>query len=263
MSSNSPIEALESDPEWLKLLTDGHRTHLLLRAFMKRLPHEPRCKVCSNPFGGWGGRVVRIAGFKPSTKNPNMCSNCCDSVHPGGALVDIGLLFADIRGSTSLGERVSASEFAAVLKRFYHVATDVLLQHDAIIDKLLGDEVMALFVRGLAGPDYRRNTIEAGLALVRAAQADRTLREGMSIGVAIHAGPAFVGNVGVSGIVDFTALGDTVNTGARLQSFAQGGELVVSEDLATSMGDQRLEGERRLVELKGKAEPFAIRIVRA
>jgi adenylate cyclase len=71
-----------------------------------------------------------------------------------------------------------------------------------------------------------------------------------------------VGNVGPPGLVDFTALGDTVNTAARLQSFAQPGELVISEDLCNSVEGPKLEGERRLVDLKGKAEPFAIRVVR-
>ena len=262
MNPDAEIHELESDPEWQRILTEGHKPLLRLRAVMKHLPHEPRCKVCSNPFGGVGGKIVRLAGFRPSRKNPNLCGNCCDSLEPGGALVDIGVLFADIRGSTPLGERVGAAEFAGILTRFYHVATDVLLAHDALIDKLIGDEVMALFIPGMTGPDYRRQTCEAGLDLVRAAQADRTLRDGMAIGVAVHGGPAFVGNVGAAGIADFTALGDTVNTAARLQSLAQPGELVISEELCHSVGGPKLEGERRLVELKGKAEPFAIRVVR-
>jgi adenylate cyclase len=262
MTAERSTAELVDDPEWLKILTEGHRPLLFLRSVMKRLPHEPRCKVCANPFGGVGGKVVGVFGFKPSRKNPNMCGNCCDGLDPGGALVDIGVLFADIRGSTALGEKVGAAEFAGVLTRFYHVATDVLLAHDALIDKLLGDEVMALFIPGMTGQDYRRKTCEAGLDLVRAAQADRTLREGMAIGVAVHGGPAFVGNVGVTGIVDFTAVGDTVNTAARLQSFAQPGELVISEELCNSVEGPKLEGERRLVEVRGKAEPFAIRVVR-
>jgi adenylate cyclase len=262
MNPQSVDPVLEDNPEWRRILTEGHRPLLMIRAVMKRLPHEPRCKVCANPFAGIGGRVVRLAGFKPSPKNPNLCGNCCDSLDPGGALVDIGILFADIRGSTSLGEKVGAAEFAGVLQRFYRVAADVLLAHDALIDKLLGDEVMALFIPGMTGQDYRRKTCEAGLALVRAAQEDRTLREGMQIGVAVHGGPAFVGNVGVPGVVDFTALGDTVNTAARLQAFAQPGELVISEDLCNSVEGPKLDGERRLVEVKGKAEPLAIRVVR-
>ena len=262
MNPESEIKDLESNPKWEQILTEGHKSLLFTRAVMKHLPSEPRCKVCANPFAGVGGRLVGLVGFKRSRKNPNVCSACCDTLPPGGALIDIGVLFVDLRGSTPLGEQVGATEFARVLNRFYHVATDVLLEHDALIDKLIGDEVMALFISGIAGADYRRKTCEAGLKLVAAAQGDRLLREGLGFGVAVHGGPAFVGNVGASGVVDFTALGDTVNTAARLQSFAQPGELVISEDLCHSVNGPKLEGERRMVDLKGKAEPFAIRVVR-
>jgi adenylate cyclase len=182
----------ESSPKWEHLLTEGHRPMLLTRAVMKRLPSDPRCKVCANPFGGVGGKLVGLVGFKRSRKNPNVCSSCCESLPPGGALVDTGVLFVDLRGSTPLGETLGATEFARVMNRFYHVATDVLLAHDALIDKLIGDEVMALFISGISGPNYRRKTCEAGLNLVQATQGDRLLSKGLAFGVAVHAGPAFV-----------------------------------------------------------------------
>jgi len=80
--------------------------------------------------------------------------------------VDIGIVFADVRGSTGLGEQSSATEFAERLNRFYATATDVLVSHDGLIDKLIGDEVMALFIPGLSGPDYRRKTALAVAVLV-------------------------------------------------------------------------------------------------
>jgi adenylate cyclase len=254
-------ETFESDPEWLRILTQGHRPVLLLRSVMKHLPAEPRCKVCSSPFAGVGGKVSGLLGFKPSRKNPYLCGHCIDSMHPGGALVDIGVLFVDMRGSTALGEKMGAGHFAQLLNRFYHLATNTLLEHDAIIDKLIGDEVMALFIPGLAGPDYRRKACEAGLELIRAVNRDSATREGLAFGVGVHSGPAFVGNVGGGGVVDFTALGDTVNTAARLQAVARPGELVISEALCRLASAPDLDGERRTVELKGKSEPFAVRIV--
>lgn len=251
------------NPEWRRVLIEGHKPLLRTRAVMHRLPHGPRCKVCASPFGGIGGKLVGLAGFKPSRKNPNLCGVCWERLEPGGALVDIAVLFADLRGSTRLGDRVGANEFARTMTRFYQVATDVLLEHDALIDKLIGDEVMALFIPGMTGPDYRRKACEAGLALVRAAGADDGLHAELQFGVAVHGGPAFVGNVGAAGVVDFTALGDTVNVAARLQGYAQPGELILSEDLCDSIGTQNPPGERRLVDLKGKSEPFPIRVVRA
>jgi len=89
--------------EWLALLTRGHAPLVRMRHLLRLLPSAPRCKVCNNPFGGIGGRLVGLAGFKPSRKNPTLCSRCCESLPAGGAEVDIAVLFADVRGSTALG----------------------------------------------------------------------------------------------------------------------------------------------------------------
>jgi adenylate cyclase len=254
-------ETFESDPEWLRILTQGHRPVLLLRSVMKHLPAEPRCKVCSSPFAGVGGKVSGLLGFKPSRKNPYLCGHCIDSMHPGGALVDIGVLFVDMRGSTALGEKMGAGHFAQLLNRFYHLATNTLLEHDAIIDKLIGDEVMALFFLGTAGPDYRRRAVEAGEDLLRAVKDKATGTAWLAIGVAVHAGEAFVGNVGGDGVSDFTALGDTVNTAARLQSLASAGQLVLSDDLYGEVASRYPGVEAQDSVLRGKDEPVRVRIL--
>ena len=94
---------------WDQVLNDGHGSLVRARRVFRALPSAPRCKLCNNPFGGVGGRVLRIAGFRPSRKNPNLCTRCCDSLPAGGAEVDIAVLFADIRGSTGLGEQTVAT----------------------------------------------------------------------------------------------------------------------------------------------------------
>src|ERR1700760_4770352 len=157
-----------SEQPWEKLLTEGHAPLVRARRVFRYLPSAPRCKVCNNPFGGPGGRLFAAAGFNPSRKNPNLCSRCCDALPPGGAEVDVAVLFADIRGSTALGQRSVAADFAAVLNRFYMAATRTLLRHDAVIDKLIGDEVMAFFVQGVSGPNYRRRAVQAGMELLEA-----------------------------------------------------------------------------------------------
>lgn len=78
---------------------------------------------------------------------------CCDRLPLGGAELDIAVLFADLRGSTAMGEHLAPSAYAALLNQFYNSATEVLVSHDAIIDKLIGDEVMALFIPGICGPN--------------------------------------------------------------------------------------------------------------
>lgn len=239
------------EQQWTRMLVEGQHSLLRAQRLFRRLPSAPRCKMCHNPFGGIGGKVVGLFGFKPSRKNPNLCAACCEGVPAGGIELDTAVLFADVRGSTRLAEDMTASEFAALMQRFYVTSTEVLVRHDAIIDKLIGDEVMAFFVPGIAGPDYRRRSVEAARALVGQVQ------DWLPLGAAVHAGPAYVGNVG-DAVVDFTALGDTVNAAARLQGAAAAGEVLVSAELRPSCADLLVSAEPRTVHLRGRAEPMEV-----
>ena len=138
--------------DWQALLVDGYEPLKKAQRVFRRLPRDPRCKLCQNPFAGVGGKPSGSIGRKPSRKNPNLCQYCFDQLPSGGIEIDIGVVFADVRGSTALGERSSATEFAGRLNRFYATATEVLIRHDGLVDKLIGDEVMGLFICGLAGP---------------------------------------------------------------------------------------------------------------
>src|SRR5713226_5051335 len=166
--STRPQESAHNDARWQKLLTEGHRPLRIAHLLFRHLPSPPRCKVCYNPFGGIGGKLVNLFGFARSRKNPNLCTRCCDMLPAGGSEVDIAVLFADVRGSTAIAERIEPSAFAAIINGFYRAATELLVRHDAIIDKLIGDEVMALFIPGICGPQYRRRGAEAAIALLEA-----------------------------------------------------------------------------------------------
>ncbi|KQH79743.1 adenylate cyclase [Mycobacterium gordonae] len=244
------VTVIEHNP-WDSVLTDGHASLVKARRVFRYLPSAPRCKLCNNPFGGPAGRVLAVAGFSPSRKNPNLCSRCCDALPAGGAEVDVAVLFADVRGSTALGQRGAAKDFAALLNRFYRAATQTLLRHDAVIDKLIGDEVMAFFVRGISGPQYRGHAVAAGLDLLQAVGYGSAEGPWLELGVAVNAGIAYVGNVG-DAVVDFTALGDPVNVAARMQQHAKGGELLV----ATGVADEHAAtARRRRLNLRGYAQP--------
>ena len=241
------------------MLTEGHGSLVRARRFFRYLPSAPRCKVCNNPFGGPAGRVLSAAGFSPSRKNPNLCSRCCDALPAGGAEVDVAVLFADVRGSTALGQRGAAADFASLLNRFYIAATQTLLRHDAVIDKLIGDEVMAFFVKGISGPHYRQRAVQAGLDLLEAVRHGSDEEPWLDLGVAVNAGVAYVGNVGGS-VVDFTALGDPVNVSARMQEHAAGGELLV----AAGVADQLMaKASRRVLNLRGHQQPVEAFVLRA
>jgi adenylate cyclase len=237
--------------EWQKILVEGHRSMNGARRFWRAVPSAPRCKVCSSPFGGVGGAVVTRIGWAPSRKNPNVCARCCDQMPPGGAEIDVAVLFADVRGSTALAERIGASEFAKLLNRFYATATEVILRHDGLIDKLIGDEAMALFIAGVAGPDYRRRALAAARELLGAVGYGTPAGPWIPVGVGLNAGQAYVGNVGTA-VVDFTALGDAVNVAARLQGSAGEGQLVVSADLLGDLDEQLPSAERRELDARGR-----------
>jgi len=207
--STRPQESAHNDARWQKLLTEGHRPLRIAHLLFRHLPSPPRCKVCYNPFGGIGGKLVGLAGFSRSRKNPNLCARCCDILPPGGAEIDIAVLFADVRGSTALGEHLEPSAYAALMNRFYRAATEVLVRHDAIIDKLIGDAVMALFIPGICGPQYRRRAVEAALALLDTIGPGRSDAPQLPIGAAVNSGLTYVGNVGSDTIMKICADPDT------------------------------------------------------
>jgi adenylate cyclase len=149
------------------------------------------------------------------------------------------------------------------LDRFYRDATEILIRHDTIIDKLIGDAVMALFIPGICGPAYRRRAAEAAIALLRTVAYGWSGGSQLPVGAAVSSGLTYVGNVGAEGIVDFTALGDTVNTAARLSSCAAAGEVLMSEAVYADIAGQFPNLEQRTLRVRGKGAPFAARAFRA
>ena len=246
---------------WRNHLVKGHRLEHVARRLFPLLPASPRCKVCFVPFAGFG-LTLRLLGWSPSRKNPRLCGWCCERLPPGGAEVDIAVLFADVRNYTALVEQLPAQEAAALVNRFYQVATQVLIDHDALIDKLLGDSVMALFIPGIAGPGYRDMAVRAGEALLRGVGHGTPAGPWLPLGVGIHAGPAFVGNVGAEGVMDFTAIGDTVNVASRIQAQAAAGTVLMSETVYAAVAGRYGELASRSLTLKGKQEPVVVRELR-
>ncbi len=162
-----------------------------------------------------------------------------------------------------LGEHLGPAEYASLLNRFYAAATETLIRHDAIIDKLIGDEVMALFMPGFCGPGYKRRAAESALALMEAVGYGGKSEPWMPIGAAVNAGNTYVGNVGSEGVVDFTALGDTVNTASRLAASAAAGEIILSEDVFSTVATRFPGAESRTLTLRGKEAPFHVRVLKA
>jgi adenylate cyclase len=249
---------------WRNLLTGKDSPMRHDRERFKRLPGSPRCKTCLYPFGGpvaWALRVKSHRG--PSRKNPNFCNLCETFVrtHPGGAEVDVSLLFADVRGSTSIAERMTPSKFTALMNRFFRSGSRVLIESDALIDKFVGDEVVGLYLPAIVA-DHPRAAIEAGRSLLIATGHRDPEGPWLPIGIGANSGTAFVGSVGDASVADFSAMGDVVNVTARLASVASAGELLVTEDAWARSGLDDLPTSPRTVELKGRTKSVEVRVLR-
>lgn len=240
----------------------------IVRRLFKKLPSDPRCLVCNAPFHGPGSVFVSMLGFRSgrSSLNPTLCNRCEIMVkqYQVGAEVPLTLLFADVRGSTALAERVGASEFHRLINRFYTTSTEILIQTHALIEKMIGDEVAGMYVPGIAGPEHARVGVEAAQALLKATGHSDPGGPWIRVGVGVHTGVAYVGTVGSSERVsDITVLGDVANITARLASNAGAGEILVSEETCREIGYELVNCEERLLELKGRSQPVAARVIRA
>jgi adenylate cyclase len=250
--------------EWSRILEYGDHFRQA-RRLLQLLPSSPRCELCRAPFSGAGGTVLRtVFGIKPSTLNPRYCNDCelISAKYPGGAETDVAMLFVDIRGSTTLAESMTPAAFSAVIDRFYRMAADVLIDAGALIEKLIGDEVTAIFAPGFAGPGYVRHAIDAGSRLLTNADERTDGHIGVPIGVGVHVGRAFVGAVGEAGrLTTISALGDTVNVAARLASLAGPGEMLASDEACRVAGIDGDGYPSRTLELRGRMTPVGVRVV--
>lgn len=254
-------EPLEIRGESADLMFYERMNSHLRRAFsavMRRLPSEPRCRLCHVPYGGVGGRIMRLIGFAPSRKNPTLCNTCFEKAPMGGVEMEIGVLFADVRGFTHLAEEMTPKDVAQLLNRFYGQAAEIL-SRSAIIDKLVGDEVMALYLPLLLPEGWEGNMLRDALDLLGAVGSSEP--PWLRIGIGLDIGRAFVGNVGAGDVKDFTALGDVVNTAARLQSAADTGQVVMSERLFVRLPNREVGAVSKLLFLKGKREAEPVRII--
>ena len=246
---------LTREEMWKQMLTGNYPRLHRMRQVWGALPSSPRCKLCNAPFRGPGGVLMRSIGYGPSRLNRRLCKWCIRAIdkQPGGAEIEISVLFADVRGSTAMAERMAPEEYSRLIARFYGAAAEAIDKSDGIVDKFVGDSAVALFIPGFAGSDHAADAIAAARSLL-----EQTSNGGpepwIAVGAGIHTGRSFVGAVGEGDVRDFTALGDTVNTAARLTGLAGAGEILISADAAAACGLETAGLERRTLELRGREQ---------
>ncbi len=245
---------------WFWFNTSAFFIDKRLRHIMRFLPSDPRCKFCNAPFRGIGGLISRVVFNKhPSTLNPRFCDMCDAAMQrfPGGAEVEMSILFADIRGSTALSTQMSASQFGGLINRFYGATAKAINDEDGLVEKLAGDSVSAFWGAGFAGPDYVHRTLEVAKRISTAMQ-----REQIPVGIGVHSGVAFFGAVASpDGLCNLTGVGEEVNVAARLAAQAGAGEIIVSEPALAAAGEPADGLESRTLELKGIQQPVPVRVI--
>jgi adenylate cyclase len=261
---NARVSELEQSEAWRAALLGEARGLDLTRKIVRRIPAGPRCKLCEAPMSKPGSVILKPLGFGPSKLNRRLCRACFQHIekHPGGAEIELSLLFADVRGSTGLAERMPAHEYSRLISRFYGAAAGAIDGHHGLVDKFVGDEVVALFIPGFAGRDHATRAVAAGRAVLRETGNDGS-EPWVPVGAAVHTGVAYVGRVGEGDACDFTAVGDAVNMAARLASSAAAGELLVSRTAAEAAGFDSAGLEARTLELRGRDETVDAVVVSA
>ena len=191
-----------------------------------------------------------------------------DEVESGGKTTHIAVLFVDVRGFTTMSEKLRPEEVVKILNRYLTLISECILRHQGTLDKFVGDAAMAFWGAPLAQEDYVMKAVRAAADMV---SGSRVLSEELlekygqtvSFGIGVHVGDAVVGNIGCTKLrMDYTAIGDTVNTAARLEANAPGGKIYISRAVADALGDRiRTTSLGGSVRLKGKQEGFEVLVM--
>jgi adenylate cyclase len=181
----------------------------------------------------------------------------------GGARREVTMLFADIRGFTSMSERHTPEQMVMTLNEYFEFMVDVLFRHGGTLDKYVGDEIIGLFGAPVHQPDSPLRAIRCALDMLKALEEFNRMRvnqgrEAVHIGIGLNTGPVIAGAIGSSQTLQYTVIGDAVNTTARLCSSAKAGEIIVSESTLMHCADRVIAEQRQPVQVKGKAASIPI-----
>ena len=274
MESKKEGQKKIADELWYWYLTGEHqhgfpknyeRWKNLNRALYGVLPGNPRCFECNLPLAGSGAKFIGPLGLSASRFSPQLCSWCESSIRKqeGGAQVELSMMFADVRGSTSLAETQGINQFTNMIQQFYKVSTDVILDNYGMVNRLMGDQVIGLFVPRFSGVNHAQAAIDTAVELLNATGHEEKNGPWAPVGVGIHTGPAYVGTVGHGhGVNEIAVLGNDANLTARLSSAAAQGEVMISQ---AAMDCAELDGEgmeSQKLELKGINEMISVRVMR-
>jgi adenylate cyclase len=186
-----------------------------------------------------------------------------DEIQLGGAKRQVVVLFSDIRGFTSLSERMSPDEIASLLTAYFTEMVEIVFEHGGTLDKFMGDALMALWGAPLDREDDADCAVRAAIAMQRAisrlnSRWGQQGRQTISVGIGINVGEVFAGNIGSQRRLEYTVIGDAVNTAARLCSEAGPGDILIALPLYMSLRQPPLVHSLPALPLRGKSQPVPV-----
>jgi class 3 adenylate cyclase len=222
------------------------------------------------PLRGPASIPFRLFGIRPSRMNPNTCTICelmfTRVMKARKINVEVSVLFADLRGYTTLSQSLSADALSSMLDIFYDECAAAIWEFDGLLNKTIGDAVMAIFNFPIRHRDHAERAVLAAREIQRRCRsrrerlvAERTGLDGsaLGVGVGIDSGEASFGEFGRSHR-DLTAIGTVVNTAARAQSAAEAGQILVTKAVCDRARAQTAQSEGRAYQLKGFERPVEL-----
>jgi adenylate cyclase len=199
---------------------------------------------------------IKIKTFFERYVNPKIINELLQSekLELTGKRQDVTVFFMDIRGFTKLSEKLPAEQVIQILNKYFDISTSILFKNDGTVDKFVGDAVMALFNAPTHVKDHELKAFEAALEIQKAFKEWGKIEAG----IGIHTGSAVIGNIGSKHKMDYTAIGDTVNTAARLEGQTDAGDIVISKEMYDAVKHKYPNKNHETVMLKGKAKPIEI-----
>lgn len=190
-----------------------------------------------------------------------------DSFRLGGVNQTITVLFADIRGFTSLSEREKPEKVVGLLNRYFSAMTEIIFEHGGTLDKYIGDGLMAIFGAPTASEEDALNSVKAAVTMQKrlvTLNAELSV-EGygqISMGIGLHTGEAIIGYIGSDRRSEYTAIGDTVNLASRLESNAKGGQILMSDATAAASGNLIPVNQLEPLTVKNRVQPVNVLEIR-
>jgi len=228
------------------------------------LTYSTICKGCWDqmhmpvPLRGPLSIPFRAFGVRPSGMNPNLCTICemafTKLMKARTVTLEATVLFADLRSYTRLSQSMPPSAVAGLLDRFYDQSAEAIWHHDGLLNKTIGDAVMAIFNFPIRHKDHSRRAVEAARQMQHAFAVEG---DQLGVGIGIHAGEISFGEFGRSHR-DLTAIGTVVNMAARVQAAAEPGQILVTEAMRQAVGPEITQAQGIEYSLKGFDGPMVL-----